>query len=364
MKHLQLVGLISLLFLSVISCGDDDRSIDFIEGVAPPSNVTLSAIVSNDNTGRVTLAPSATSAASFVIDFGDGSEISPSLFPGQSIDHIYPEGSYTTMLTAINSLGETATISQDIDVDFIAPSNLSFEVSISPSNLFEVTVSPTADNASGFEVYFGEDPAATPQIITTGEAAIYEYQSEGVFDIRVVAFNGGVTQIEATQSITIESPDRVLPLTFEDVTVDYGIFGFEGADSMVITNPVASGINTSSRVVETIKTQGAQFFAGTVIPLEVPIDFSQTQKIAIKVYSPKANIPVRLKLETASGGSEFMELDQNTTVENQWEELVWDFSGNPQIDLDYVQIVLFFEFIVDLPGDGSTYYFDDITLAN
>jgi hypothetical protein len=117
-------------------------------------------------------------------------------------------------------------------------------------------------------------------------------------------------------------------------------------------------------VVESIKTVGAQFFAGTVIPLEAPIDFSSTQKISIKVFSPKANIPIRLKLETSNGGSEFVELDRNTTVTNQWEEIVWDFTGDPQIGLDFVQIVLFFEFVVDLPGDGSTYYFDDIQLKN
>ena len=29
-----------------------------------------------------------------------------------------------------------------------------------------------------------------------------------------------------------------------------------------------------------------------------------------------------------------------------------------------VNVVIFFEFVVDLPGDGSTYYYDDIEVAH
>ena len=45
--------------------------------------------------------------------------------------------------------------------------------------------------------------------------------------------------------------------------VDYNPVGFEGADSAVEANPVSGGINTSATVLRTIKTDGAQFFAGT-----------------------------------------------------------------------------------------------------
>ena len=52
--------------------------------------------------------------------------------------------------------------------------------------------------------------------------------------------------------------------------------------------------------------------------LDVPIDFSESESISIKTWSPKADIPVRLKLEGSAG--EVLELDVNTTVENQWED--------------------------------------------
>jgi hypothetical protein len=113
--------------------------------------------------------------------------------------------------------------------------------------------------------------------------------------------------------------------------------------------------------VRTIKTVGSQFYAGTTLSLNVPIDFSTSESIAIKTWSPKNNIPVRLKLENVNG-SQFLELDVNTTVDNQWEELVWDFSGMTG-GIDFTKVIVFFEFIESLPGDGSTYYFDDINVV-
>lgn len=150
-----------------------------------------------------------------------------------------------------------------------------------------------------------------------------------------------------------------LPVDFE-LDADYGIIGFEGAESALVQNPDPSGENTSETVVESIKTEGAQFYAGTAMGLDTPIDFSESESIFIKTWSPKADIPVRLKLEAAGGV--FIELDTNTTQENQWETLTWDFSGQTS-GIDFTTVVIFFEFLPDLPGDGSTYYYDDIEVA-
>ena len=150
-----------------------------------------------------------------------------------------------------------------------------------------------------------------------------------------------------------------LPVDFE-LDTDYGIIGFEGAESEVVSNPDLSGANTSETVVKSVKTEGSQFYAGTAMGLDTPIDFSESESISIKTWSPKANIPVRLKLEAAGGV--FVELDTNTTLENQWETLTWDFSGQTA-GIDFTTVVVFFEFVPDLPGDGSTYYYDDIEVA-
>lgn len=153
-----------------------------------------------------------------------------------------------------------------------------------------------------------------------------------------------------------------LPIGFESTTLNYDFLGFEGAESAIIDNPDQSGINPTSRVMRTIKTPGAQFFAGTLLNLDAPIDFATSQKFRMKVWSPKSGIPIRVRLENVDN-SAGIELDANTTTSNTWEELEWDFSSlntNPS----FVRVVVFFEFIEGLPGDGSTYYYDDIQIID
>lgn len=153
-----------------------------------------------------------------------------------------------------------------------------------------------------------------------------------------------------------------LPIGFESTSLTYDFIGFEGADSAIIDNPDPSGINPTAKVMRTIKTPGAQFFAGTLLNLDAPIDFATSQKFRMKVWSPKSGIPIRVRLENADN-SAGIELDANTTTSNTWEELEWDFSSlntNPS----FVRVVVFFEFIPNLPGDGSTYYYDDIQIID
>lgn len=153
----------------------------------------------------------------------------------------------------------------------------------------------------------------------------------------------------------------VLPITFEDSEVNYDPIGFEGAASTIITNPDMSGVNTSMTVLETVKTEGAQFFAGTTIELDEPIAFTAEKQLFIDTWSPKAEIPVRIKIEAADPNV-FVEVDVNTTVTSEWETLVFDFSAADD-NAEYVKVIVFFEFIVDLPGDGSTYYYDNIAVS-
>lgn len=161
-----------------------------------------------------------------------------------------------------------------------------------------------------------------------------------------------------------DEPNSVmLPVGFENSGLNYELTPFEGADSAVEENPFQQGINTSNTVVRTTKTEGALFYAGTTLQLDGPIEFNGNNKISVKVYSPKADIPVRVKLENNDDPGIFAEVDANTTVANQWEELVFEFSDE-QIAQEYSKVILFFEIIEGVPGDGSTYYYDDIQLTN
>ncbi len=79
----------------------------------------------------------------------------------------------------------------------------------------------------------------------------------------------------------------------------------------------------------------------------------------MKTWSPKVGAVVKFKLENADNSISH-EVDLTTTVADGWEELVYDFSLAPAAD--YVKVVIFFDF--DVAGDGSVYYFDDITLTD
>ena len=153
-----------------------------------------------------------------------------------------------------------------------------------------------------------------------------------------------------------------LPVGFESTSLNYVFEGFEGADSAIITNPDPTGINPTGNVMRTTKTVGAQFFAGTVLELEAPIDLSSSQKFRMKVWSPKSGIPIKVRLENADN-SVGIEVDAFTTTTNEWEELEWDFAGQNNAAA-FVKIVVFFEFVDPLPGDGSTYYYDDIQIID
>ncbi|MFT5863471.1 MAG: hypothetical protein ACI828_002130, partial [Flavobacteriales bacterium] len=67
----KLFGVVALLIVSCLSCSDDERSTSFVNNIADPTDLALEILVSTDNSGMVTLAPSGTSVSSFVIDYGD-----------------------------------------------------------------------------------------------------------------------------------------------------------------------------------------------------------------------------------------------------------------------------------------------------
>ena len=123
-----LTSLFVLLF--VVACTEDfvdDTS--FASSIVPPSNISAAFIVTQDNTGDVTITPSADNALSFVVDFGDGSSVSSSLNLGASVEHTYKEGSYDVKVTAtgLNNLTASGTI--PLTVSFKAPENLTVEIS-------------------------------------------------------------------------------------------------------------------------------------------------------------------------------------------------------------------------------------------
>ena len=154
----------------------------------------------------------------------------------------------------------------------------------------------------------------------------------------------------------------VLPLTFESAKLTYSFGNFGGANTAVVANQNATGINTSTKVAALTKGSGSEVWAGGAFDLDSPINFAVMKKIKIKVWSPKAGIIVKLKLEKkVASDATNIEVDATSTVANGWEELTFDFPGIVSSN-NYQRVVVFFDFGQN--GTGATYYFDDIKQSN
>lgn len=151
-----------------------------------------------------------------------------------------------------------------------------------------------------------------------------------------------------------------LPLDFETGTFEWT--NFDGGEVTIIDNPQSSGINTSTKVAQMVKSAG-QTWGGSYLVLDNPMDFSSDNTFTMKVFSPRAGAKVLLKVENADNSGIFYEREVETTAANEWEELTFDFSllNNTQ---SYQNVVIIFE--NGTMGDGSadfTFLFDDIALS-
>jgi hypothetical protein len=112
-----------------------------------------------------------------------------------------------------------------------------------------------------------------------------------------------------------------------------------------------------------VKSAG-EVWGGSVIPLTGAIDFSANKIFRMKVFSPRVGAKVLLKVENAGNGGINFEKEVATTVANQWEDMVFDYSTINTSNV-YNNIVLIFD--NGTVGDGTanfTFLVDDIRLTN
>ena len=162
---------------------------------------------------------------------------------------------------------------------------------------------------------------------------------------------------------SLPAPPLSLPLTFESTTTNFDWFNFDGGQVTIQNNPVSSGINTSARVAKMVKNSG-QPWGGSFLTLSGPINFSTNKVFRMKVYSPRAGAKVLLKVENSGNPALNFEKETVVSMANNWEDLVFDFSGINTAN-SYDRIVLIFD--LGTSGDGSsnfTFYFDDLRLTN
>ncbi|MGB1206713.1 MAG: T9SS type A sorting domain-containing protein [Chitinophagales bacterium] len=166
-----------------------------------------------------------------------------------------------------------------------------------------------------------------------------------------------------------------LPVDFESTGVNYTMTDFGGNVSSLVADPN----NANNTVIQVIKTNGAATWAGTTIgtpagfATDIPLTLS-TSKMTIKVWSPEAGTPIRLKVEDSNDPTHTCETQTNTTVAGAWETLEFDFSnqasGTESLSVGlsmgwtYNMASIFFNFDTDGATAGEkTYYFDDVAFG-
>ena len=161
-----------------------------------------------------------------------------------------------------------------------------------------------------------------------------------------------------------------LPITWDDTSnVDYSVTDFGGNASSLAADPK----NAMNMVLKSEKTGAALTYAGTTLgrpaaglAKKIPFVAGSTLIKAV-VYSPKAGIVVRMKVENKKVGTTSVETEVTTSVANDWDTLTFDFSqqvsGTPAINFDstYDEVSIFYNFGVDGATAGAqTYYVDDV----
>jgi hypothetical protein len=363
MNKLKNIFLIVVVLIAAFACEKEIDNLDNLNSVTAPKILGLALDIEQDNSGLVTIMPQAEGVTGYKVKFGDIENETPTQYTlKDKITHTYPEGVYKMEATGIGITGLTAAYEYDLTVSFKAPENLVVTIQADAVNPRIINVSATADFATVMDIYFGEVPDETPVTVLPGEVASNFYDEPGDYEVKVIARSGGAATTEFTEMITISAAsDPVnLPINFESFTVNYAFNDFGGATNSVIDNPDPNGINTSSRVAQSVKGEGAEVWAGSLLVLESPIDFSTNKLFKLKVWSPKTGAVVKLKVENLDDGNIAYEVDATTTISNGWEELEYDFSPI-DVSQSYQKIVFFFDF--GNVGDGSTYYFDDVKLV-
>ncbi len=183
---------------------------------------------------------------------------------------------------------------------------------------------------------------------TSGTGAVYYADS--------VYFGGG----------TVVPPPALvnLPITWDNLALNYSFTDFGGNSSALAPSPTDS----TNRTLRTEKTNGAQTWAGTTITpttgLANPIPFAAgATSISVKVFSPAANVIVRLKAEQAGVPTISVETE-DTTTSIGWQTLVFNFAnqatGTAPINFANTYNVLSIFYNFGTAGTGAVYYADSV----
>ena len=364
MKKIKYIYKYFFLLLVVVACEEDLRETSFADNMAPPSEVTASYAITQDNSGSVTITPTAQGAISFEISFGDNSD-SATLNQGESVEHIYAEGTYQVIVAASNLAGDVVETVQQLVVSFLAPQNLVVVLENDVAVSKQVNITATADFAAMFEFNSGETGVSQPVVSgNIGETISYVYANPGKYSVIVTAKGGAIatTDFAVDFEVTeILAPTEAAPVAparndtdvvsiFSDIYTDVTL-------SELPTTWSAGDFEATSVDSDNVWKLTALDFLGIVTNYDTGIDLSGMEMMHIDYWVPEGTtneLFVKI-VNTVDGGEDIESL--GTTVGGSWQSIDIDMTGFDGGNLANKEKIT--QILIDSDGIAGNVYVDN-----
>ena len=214
MKLLKYILSLCVVVLALTTCSDDEKDLNFISNVEAPSDLALLFQVTQDNTGLVTITPTAEGAVGFDIYFGDDTPEPENFNDGQNTTHTYAEGVYTITAVAYGVTGLETTLAQELVVSFQAPANVEYTIENDSTMSKQVNVTVSADFAVSFDVTSeGLIALQAPSVSANiGDTAVLNFEEVGMYTITIEVM-GAAIETSVVVIEDFEVTEIIAPLT-------------------------------------------------------------------------------------------------------------------------------------------------------
>ena len=345
MKTLKYILSLCVVILALTTCSDDEKDLNFISNVEAPSDLAMLFQVTQDNTGLVTITPTAQGAIGFDIYFGDDTPDPENFNNGQNTTHTYAEGVYTVTAIAYGVTGLETTFSQELVVSFQAPANVDVVIENDPAISLQVNINATADFAVSFK---GSSDGAIVSPVTGNieDTVTLNFSEAGLYTITVEVMSAAVETVIYTEEFevtAIEAPltsapnpparsaDDVISIYSGAYTNILGVDFFPNWNQSTTYNEFDLAGDTMLQYTD-INYQGIDF-SGT------PVNASAMEFIHVDIWTADAN---DAKISPISTGPNETAYDLDITAQ-EWTsfDIPLSFFTDQNPLVDFSQIIQF-----------------------
>jgi hypothetical protein len=364
MKNIKTIYKAFIILIFVSACSENEN-LDFLENIPVPTNIAATYNLTQDNTGVVTITPSAESAISFDVYYGDATTEPVKIEQGKSTTHTYAEGSYDVKIVAFNSVGKTTEFTQPLVVSFQAPQNLVVTIKNDAATSKQVGITATADFATMYEFYSGEADVTQPVAIANiGDPLNYQYKEPGTYDVKIIAKGGAIATAEYTESF--EVTEVLAPTSAaanpptrnaEDVV---SIFSDKYTDVTLNELPTVwsqGNFDATTIVGNNVWKLSNLDFLGMVTNYDTGVDVSAMEKLHIDYWVPSGTTNELLVkiVNTVDGGEGVVSL--GTTAGGSWQSIEIDMTGFDGGNLENKNKIT--QILIDSEGIAGVVYIDN-----